>query len=152
LTDSRWDMTYPDAGATEGVALAAFGHPRLRRESIVEVGSVRDVGESRHVAFKVALRDFYPQLTDHDERARGVRRETATCCAIAFSARRSGNSVFGRGMLDWVDHSELMRVYRSSLFTRIVLTIRDIGLWDRGSARRTPTWVSLGSPTRRRQM
>jgi hypothetical protein len=28
-----------------------------------------------------------------------------------------------------VDHSEVMRVYRTSLFTRIVPTIRDIGLW-----------------------
>jgi len=28
-----------------------------------------------------------------------------------------------------VDRSELMRVYRTSLFTRIVPTIRDIGLW-----------------------
>lgn len=30
---------------------------------------------------------------------------------------------------EWVDHSELMRVYRGSLFTRIVPTIRDIGQW-----------------------
>ena len=30
---------------------------------------------------------------------------------------------------EWVDHSELMRVYRTSLFTRIVPTIKDIGLW-----------------------
>jgi hypothetical protein len=29
----------------------------------------------------------------------------------------------------WVDNSEMMRVYRTSLFTRIVPTIRDIGLW-----------------------
>jgi hypothetical protein len=28
-----------------------------------------------------------------------------------------------------VDHSEVMRVYRTSLFARIVPTIRDIGLW-----------------------
>jgi hypothetical protein len=30
---------------------------------------------------------------------------------------------------EWVDHSEMMRIYRTSLFTRIVPTIRDIGLW-----------------------
>ena len=30
---------------------------------------------------------------------------------------------------EWVDRSELMRVYRTSLFARIVPTIRDIGLW-----------------------
>jgi len=28
-----------------------------------------------------------------------------------------------------VDNSEVMKVYRSSLFSRIVPTIRDIGLW-----------------------
>jgi len=30
---------------------------------------------------------------------------------------------------EWVDHSEMMRIYRTSLFSRIVPTIRDIGLW-----------------------
>jgi hypothetical protein len=30
---------------------------------------------------------------------------------------------------DWVDRSELMRVYRGNLFSRIVPTIKDIGLW-----------------------
>ncbi|MDH5226812.1 MAG: aminobenzoate oxygenase, partial [Gammaproteobacteria bacterium] len=29
----------------------------------------------------------------------------------------------------WVDRSELMRVYRTSLFARIVPTIKAIGLW-----------------------
>ena len=30
---------------------------------------------------------------------------------------------------EWVDRSEVMRVYRGSLFNRIVPIIKDIGLW-----------------------
>jgi hypothetical protein len=30
---------------------------------------------------------------------------------------------------EWVDRSELMKVYRGALFSRIVPTIKDIGLW-----------------------
>ena len=30
---------------------------------------------------------------------------------------------------EWVDRSEMMRSYRSALFSRIVPTIKDIGLW-----------------------
>ena len=35
----------------------------------------------------------------------------------------------GRGMLEIVDQSEAMKLFRSRLFSRIVPTVKEIGLW-----------------------
>jgi hypothetical protein len=89
--------------------------------------------ESRHVAFgRLALRDYYPQLTASE---RDEREEFVVEGCYLLRDRFLADEVWERMGLpvaeckEWVDHSELMRVYRTSLFTRIVPTIRDIGLW-----------------------
>ena len=74
LTDSRWDMTYLGMQVLiEGLALAAF--QRIRDQSqnplAAAVNAYVMQDEARHVAFgRLALRDYYPQLTDaeRDER------------------------------------------------------------------------------------
>jgi hypothetical protein len=117
------------------VALAAFGLIRdyARNPLSKSVTAYVMQDESRHVAFgRLALRDYYPQLTakERDEREefvvegcyllrdRFLAEEVWECMGLPVDECK-----------EWVDHSELMRVYRSSLFTRIVPTIRDIGLW-----------------------
>ena len=136
LRDSRWDMTYLGMQVLiEGVALAAFGLIRdfARNPLAKSVTAYVMQDEARHVAFgRLALRDYYPELTaqERDEREefvvegcyllrdRFLAEEVWECMGLPVAECR-----------DWVDRSELMRVYRTSLFTRIVPTIRDIGLW-----------------------
>lgn len=136
LSDSRWDMTYLGMQVLiEGVALAAFGlirdYARNPLSKAVTAYVMQD--ESRHVAFgRYALRDYYPQLTAKE---RDEREEFVVEGCYLLRDRFLGDEVWEALELpvdeckEWVDHSELMRVYRSSLFTRIVPTIRDIGLW-----------------------
>jgi hypothetical protein len=135
LTDSRWDMTYLGMQVlVEGVALAAFGvirdHARNPLSRSVTAYVMQD--EARHVAFgRLALRDYYPQLT---ARERDEREEFVVEGCYLLRDRFLGEEVWTALDLpvdeckQFVDRSELMRVYRSSLFTRIVPTIRDIGL------------------------
>ncbi len=74
LRDARWDMTYLGMQVLiEGLALAAF---QLIRDGATNplaaaVNAYVMQDEARHVAFgRLALRDFYPQLTEkeRDER------------------------------------------------------------------------------------
>jgi hypothetical protein len=136
LRDSRWDMTYLGMQVLiEGVALAAFGLIRdyARNPLAKSVTAYVMQDESRHVAFgRLALRDYYPQLTDKE---RDEREEFVVEGCYLLRDRFLGDEVWEAMGLpvaeckEWVDRSELMQVYRTSLFSRIVPTIRDIGLW-----------------------
>ena len=136
LRDSRWDFTYLGMQVlVEGLALAAFGvirdHARNPLARSVTAYVMQD--EARHVAFgRLALRDYYPQLT---ERERDEREEFVVEGCYLMRDRFLGDEVWETLGLpveeckEWVDRSELMRTYRSALFSRIVPTIKDIGLW-----------------------
>jgi len=136
LRDSRWDMTYLGMQVLiEGVALAAFGLIRdyARNPLAKSVTAYVMQDEARHVAFgRLALRDYYPQLTDKE---RDEREEFVVEGCYLLRDRFLGEEVWECLGLpvdeckQWVDNSEMMRIYRTSLFTRIVPTIRDIGLW-----------------------
>jgi len=136
LRDSRWDMTYLGMQVLiEGVALAAFGLIRDYATNPLAKSVTAYVmqDEARHVAFgRLALRDYYPRLTDKE---RDEREEFVVEGCYLLRDRFLGEEVWEvlgfpvDECKEWVDHSELMRVYRSSLFMRIVPTIRDIGLW-----------------------
>jgi hypothetical protein len=136
LRDSRWDMTYLGMQVLiEGVALAAFGLIRDYATNPLAKSVTAYVmqDESRHVAFgRLALRDYYPQLTAKE---RDEREEFVVEGCYLLRDRFLGDEVWeamGFPIAEckaWVDQSALMRVYRTSLFTRIVPTIREIGLW-----------------------
>src|ERR1700730_7943667 len=74
LSDSRWDMTYLTMQILiEGLALAAF--QRIRDQSknplAAAVNAYVMQDEARHVAFgRIALRDYYPQLSDAERNER----------------------------------------------------------------------------------
>ena len=76
LRDSRWDMTYLGMQVViEGLALAAFQQIRDHAQNplAAAVNAYVMEDEARHVAFgRLALRDAYPHLTQHerDERER----------------------------------------------------------------------------------
>ncbi len=136
LADGRWDMTYLGMQVlVEGVALAAFGLIRDQAQnhlaSSVTAYVMQD--EARHVAFgRLALREYYPQLT---EKERDEREEFVVEGCYLLRDRFLGDEVWetlGLPVAEckaYTDRSELMKIYRSSLFGRIVPTIKDIGLW-----------------------
>lgn len=136
LGDGRWDMTYLGMQVlVEGVALAAFGvirdHASNPLARSVTAYVMQD--EARHVAFgRLALRDYYPHLTDKE---RDEREEFVVDGCYLLRDRFLGDEVWETLGLPvdtckaHVDRSELMRTYRSSLFARIVPTIKEIGLW-----------------------
>ena len=74
IADSRWDMTYLGMQVLiEGLALAAFGI--IRNNATEPLAKALNAyvmqDEARHVMFgRLALRDYYPQLTqaERDER------------------------------------------------------------------------------------
>ena len=136
LSDSRWDFTYLGMQVLiEGVALAAFGLIRdfARNPLARSVTAYVMQDEARHVAFgRLALRDYYPHLTDKE---RDEREEFVVEGCYLLRDRFLGDEVWETLGLPveeckaYMERSEMMRIYRSSLFSRIVPTIKDIGLW-----------------------
>ena len=136
LRDSRWDMTYLGMQVlVEGLALAAFqlirDHAKNPLAAAVNAYVMQD--EARHVAFgRLALRDYYPELSQAE---RDEREEFVIEACHLMRDRFLAEEIWGNLGLPvaectaWVDRSEMMEGYRSDLFTRIVPTIKDIGLW-----------------------
>jgi len=136
LRDSRWDMTYLGMQVViEGLALAAFqqirDHAQNPLAAAVNAYVMQD--ESRHVAFgRLALRDYYPQLT---QKERDEREEFLLEACYLMRDRFDAVEVWKTLGLDparCAEHmydSGFMELFRSSLFTRIVPIVKDIGLW-----------------------
>ena len=136
IRDSRWDITYLGMQVLiEGLALAAFSNIRDTAQNglagAVNAYVMQD--EARHVAFgRLALRDYYPQLTQAE---RDEREEFAVEACYLMRDRFLGEEVWEtlgfpvEECMAWADKSELMKMFRSALFSRIVPTIKDIGLW-----------------------
>jgi P-aminobenzoate N-oxygenase AurF len=138
ITDSRWDVTYLGMQVLiEGLALAAFAmqrdhtHDPLART--INAYVMQD--EARHVAFgRIALREHYPQLTEAE---RADREEFAIeACHLMrdrFLAEELWENLgFQRHeFIDSVRSSRRTLEFRSQLFSRIVPTLRDIGLFGR---------------------
>jgi hypothetical protein len=135
IQDSRWDMTYLGMQILiEGLALAAFGV--IRNMSTEPLGKALNAyvmqDEARHVTFgRLALRDYYPQLTQAE---RDNREEFCVDACYRMRDRFLGEEVWEAlglpaEVADYVEHSDLQRTFRSYLFMRIVPTLKDIGLW-----------------------
>ena len=139
LTDRRWDMTYLGMQILiEGLALAAFQRIRdfAKNQLAASVNAYVMQDEARHVAFgRLALRDLYPQLTDAE---RSEREEFVVEACYQMRDRFNQKELWeklGLPVQDAVDaamSSENMRLFRKRLFSRIVPTVKDIGLWGPG--------------------
>jgi hypothetical protein len=136
LQASAWDYTYLGMQVLiEGVALAAFGSIRDYSQNplAASVNAYVMQDEARHVAFgRLALRDFYPQLT---QKERDEREEFAVEGCYLLRDRFLGEEVWETlgypvdECARHMDESEFMRDFRTKLFTRIVPTMKEIGLW-----------------------
>jgi hypothetical protein len=136
LSDNRWDMTYLTMQVLiEGLALAAF--QRLRdfagNPLAAAVNAYVMQDEARHVAFgRLALRDYYPELSDaeRDERE-GFVVEACYHMRDRFNQwevwERLG--LPAQECVDVLMASDGMKQFRTRLFSRIVPTVKDIGLW-----------------------
>jgi hypothetical protein len=136
LSDSRWDITYLGMQVLiEGLALAAFASIRdqAKNSLAAAVNAYVMQDEARHVAFgRLALRDYYPELT---QKERDEREEFTVEACYAMRDRFLAEEVWEtlglpvEECVQYVDSSAELRNFRSRLFTRIVPTIKDIGLW-----------------------
>lgn len=137
LSDKRWDFTYLGMQVLiEGLALVAFQRIRdYSRNALCQaVNAYVMQDEARHVAFgRLALRDYYPELTDAERRE---REDFVIEGSTHLRDRFNSPEMWERLGLDWkdvgpaLDQSEGQLRFRKRLFSRIVPTVRDIGLWS----------------------
>ena len=134
--DSRWDMTYLGMQVLiEGLALAAFGVIRDMAGDPLgrAINAFVMQDEARHVAFgRLALRDLYPQLTQAE---RDEREEFCVEACYLMRDRFTGEEIWrtldfdADECVEYVEKSETFHQFRGMLFSRIVPTLRDIGLF-----------------------
>jgi 1,2-phenylacetyl-CoA epoxidase catalytic subunit len=136
IADERWDMTYLGMQVIiEGLALAAFALIRDFSEEPLSkaINTYVMQDEARHVAFgRLALRDYYPELSSAE---RDEREEFVVEACYLMRDRFQAKEVWERLGLDvdrcmeYVESSDMMQEFRKMLFSRIVPTVKDIGLW-----------------------
>lgn len=136
ISDSRWDMTYLGMQVMiEGVALAAFGMIRdLTRHPLTRsLNAYVMKDEARHVAFGLlALQDAYRDITEAERRE---REEFVVEASYLLRDRFLGEEVWANLGLDvaecveHVEHAQVMSLFRMNLFSRVVPTVKRIGLW-----------------------
>src|SRR5205823_8117943 len=127
LNDSRWDLPYLGMQVLiEGLALAAFGvHRDLAQNALVkQLLAYVMQDEARHVAFgRLALRDYYRELT---ARERAEREDFVVDGCWLMRNRFLAREVYEvlelpvEECLEIADNSEIQRMFRSHLFSRIV--------------------------------
>ena len=136
IEDSRWDMTYLGMQVIiEGLALAAFSLIRDYTEEPLAkaINTYVMQDEARHVAFgRLALRDFYPNVTQAE---RDEREEFVVEACYLMRDRLMAREVWETlgfdvdRCIEYVEQSEMLTEFRKMLFSRIVPTVKDIGLW-----------------------
>src|SRR5437016_11372942 len=136
VKDPRWDMLCLGMQVMiEGLALAAFA--LIRDFSEEPLGKALNTyvmqDEARHVAFgRLSLREYYPQLT---EKEREEREEFVVYASYLMRDRFLAEEVWEHlGLpveecLKYVETSEMMFEFRKMLFSRIVPTVKDLGLF-----------------------
>src|SRR5215475_9421100 len=136
ITDRRWDMTYLGMQILiEGLALAAFQRLRdhAKNPLVAAVNAYVMQDEARHVSFgRLALRELYPQLSDAE---RDEREQFVVEACYHMRDRFNQKEVWEnlglpvKECVEAVENSEYMKMFRTRLFSRIVPTVKDIGLW-----------------------
>ncbi|MFE1951032.1 MULTISPECIES: ferritin-like domain-containing protein [Streptomyces] len=148
LRDSRWDMPYLGMQVLiEGLALAAFGMIRDTTDKPLPKQILAYVmqDEARHVAFgRMALRDYYKQLTDAELRER--EDFVIEGCYLMRDRLRGVEVLEDFGIPraqaeEYTEQSEFLALFRQLLFSRIVPCVKDIGLWGK---RLQEAYVDLG--------
>jgi hypothetical protein len=134
LGHPSWDMPFLAQVLVEGLGLAAFGMVRdsTSNQLVRSLTAYVMEDEARHVAFsRVALADCYRSMNESE------RREREDFCIEATAQMQDrflAHEVWEVLELDvdactaYVEHSAAEQAFRKLLFSRIVPTLRDIGL------------------------
>ncbi len=135
LTAREWDIKYLGMQIlVEGLALAAFGmQNEITREPLIKDVTSRIMGdESRHVAFGVlSLREAYKDMSDAELK---VREEFAVEACYLMRDRLLPKVLWEelglpvKEMEELSDKSEMMRQFRTMLFSKIVPNVKRLGL------------------------
>jgi P-aminobenzoate N-oxygenase AurF len=137
MNDPRWDFTYLGMQVLiEGLALVAFQRIRdyAKNPLCRAVNAYVMQDEARHVAFgRLALREYYPRLTDAERRE---REEFVIEGSIHLRDRFNSPEMwqrlgydFDKDVLPLLENSDGQVRFRKRLFSRIVPIVKDIGLW-----------------------
>jgi len=136
VADDRWDMTCLGMQIMiEGLALAAFALIRdFSQEPLAKaINTYVMQDEARHVAFgRLSLREFYPQLTQAE---RDEREEFVVYASYLMRDRFMGREIYEAAGLpveecmEYVRNSDMLGEFRKMLFSRIVPTVKDLGLF-----------------------
>ncbi len=136
LRDGRWDMTCLGMQVlVEGLALAAFAVTRdhSRNPLAASINAYVMEDEARHVAFgRLSLEDYYRELSPSELK---VREEFVVEASYLLRDRFQAADVWeslglpAAACAAWMRESGFHRNWQAQLFTRIVPTIRAIGLW-----------------------
>ena len=139
LNDKRWDFTYLGMQVLiEGLALAAFQRIRdyAKNPLCQAVNAYVMQDEARHVAFgRIALREYYPQLSAAERRE---REQFVIEGSYFLRDRLNSEEMWERIGIDPRDAAAAHQAsdgqvrFRKRLFSRIVPTVKDIGLWSEG--------------------
>jgi hypothetical protein len=136
ISDPRWDFTYLGMQVMiEGVALAAFS--MIRDFTGDPLGKAINAyvmqDEARHIAFgRLALKDAYAELTEPERREREeFVVEASYLLRDRFLAREVWETLGfdAEELTAYVDRHQMMGEFRRALFSRVVPTVKDIGLW-----------------------
>lgn len=136
IRDSRWDITYLGMQILiEGLALAAFSNIRDQaQEPLAQALNAYVMqDEARHVAFgRLVLRDYYPQLS---QKEREEREEFVVEACYHMRDRFGSFQVYHNlgynipEIQDYFRNTPGQAAFQARIFSRIVPTIKDIGLW-----------------------
>jgi hypothetical protein len=151
MTDARWDMKFLGMQILiEGLALGAFGMLRqLTREPLLkQLLAYVITDEARHVHYGVlALQQHFASLTDRERRYREDWTFEMSLLlrnrflALEFYEEHWAHALTRRQWEQAVLGSELMGLFRRTMFKRIVPNLKRIGLL---SERVRPRYQALG--------
>ena len=119
----------------QGLALAAFARIRDQAQNSLaaSVNAYVMEDEARHVAFgRLSLRDYYPQLSQAE---RDEREEFLVEACYHMRDRFDAMELWAHLGLPVAECTEYLHAsgsqasFRKRLFSRIVPTVKDIGLW-----------------------
>ncbi|SRR5579875_65016 len=138
IADPRWDITYLGMQImVEGLALAAFGliHQTTQEPLLKQIVRSIMADEARHVAFGVlSLEEFYAGLSAAELRE---RQEFAYEAAVRMRERLAMQEVWERLEVPIADAMTVLslerperRLFHSLLFSRIVPSLKRLGLLD----------------------
>lgn len=151
MTDSRWDMKFLGMQIMiEGLALGAFGmiQQKTREPLLKQMLTYVITDEARHVHYGVlALGEYLKQLSDRERREReDWAFEVSLFLRNRFFAHEFYDEYYGHSMSrkQWealVLQSEMMAMFRRTMFKRVIPNLKRIGLL---SDHIRPKYAALG--------